>query len=148
EARVEVEVALREVHVVADDLGLGELGQPRRRRAAEALGQRVVAARDVELGADERAAPGRALLEDRARVALGAHAAAGVGVDLDARVGVQLVVGDMAVVAHAWTASRSAATAAPTTSTSRSMSARVRRSVSATSSPSSSSASPGLMPCS
>src|SRR4051794_18313321 len=92
EARVEVEVALRQVHVVADDLGLAQLGQPRRLGAAEALREQAFGLRDVELGTHERAPPARALLEDGPRVALGAYAPAGVGLRVDARIAVQRVV--------------------------------------------------------
>ena len=64
EAGVEVEVALGEPVVVADDLRLGDLGELGRLGAAEVLGQQVVLVRDVELGGDERAAAGLRLLVD------------------------------------------------------------------------------------
>ncbi len=64
EARVQVEVALGQLHVVAHDLGLGDLGQAGALGAAETIGQQPVDLRHVQLGGDERAAPGRALLED------------------------------------------------------------------------------------
>ena len=66
EAGVEVEVALGEAHVVAHDLRLGELRQPRRLGAAQLAEQlRGVDRGDVERGALERAPTGRAALEDR-----------------------------------------------------------------------------------
>ena len=137
EARVQVEVALGDPVEVAHDLRLGDLGQPRRLRPAQALGQEVVALGHVQRGRDERAPPGPGLLEDRARPVallrgLGQVDVAPVGRlgALHARIGVEPVL----VHGHAFTAAscRSAATAAPSVRTSRSMSARSRCSVSAT----------------
>ena len=123
EAGVEVEVALGDPVEVPVDLRLGDLGQARRLRAAEALGQRVGVLRHVELGRHERAPALARLLEDRRRA-----------VALLRRLG----------EAHAVTSSgrrarRAPATARPSTSARRSMSARVRCSVIATSRPSSNS---------
>ena len=97
EAGVEVEVALREPVVVADDLRLGDLGQLRRLGAAEVLGQQVVPVRDVELGGDERAPALLRLLEDRHRAValhrrLELRRSARLGACPGSRVGVQAVV--------------------------------------------------------
>ena len=56
---------------MADDLGLGDLGQPRRLGAAEPGGQQLVGVLlgDVELGRDERAPAGRPLSKIVARAA-------------------------------------------------------------------------------
>ena len=126
EARVEVEVALREPVVVADDLGLGDLRQPRRLGAAHARGQELVerALGDVQRRGDERAAAGPRALVDRQ------HAVA-----LHRRLVQRRLAHDVAP-AGVRPAARSAATASPSTSARRSMSAFERCSVSATSSPS------------
>ena len=108
EARVEVEVLLREVVVVPDDLGLGHLRQRGRlaadRRRGEELLDRPL--RDVRGRRCEGAPALARALEDRDRPLLGRP--------------------------HATTSSREAATSAAR----RSMSSRVRRSVIATSRPS------------
>ncbi len=67
EAGVKVEVALRQTVVVADDLGFGDLRQPRRLAAPHRGGQQLVerALRDVELWRDERPASGLRALIDR-----------------------------------------------------------------------------------
>src|SRR5215217_5526530 len=65
EALVDVEVAGRQGRVVADDLGFGNLWKLGRIGAAEALGERVVVAGNVELGRDERAPTLDGLVEDR-----------------------------------------------------------------------------------
>jgi hypothetical protein len=66
EAGVEVEVAPRQPHVVADQLGLGDLGEARRvgaqRPARQQLRDRAVG--DVELGGDEGPPPRLTALED------------------------------------------------------------------------------------
>ncbi len=62
EAGVEVEVALRDAHVVTHDLGLGDLGQPRRR--GRGAGARAAAARDRPRA---RRAPGTGRRGARAR---------------------------------------------------------------------------------
>ena len=118
EAGVEVEVALREAVVVAHDLGLGDLGQPRRLLAAQA---RMAAARRA--GA-------------RARRARGATNARRPGCERSKIVSSSSAAQIMRAPAH----SRGCARPRPppsSASASRSMSARVRRSVIATSSPSS-----------
>ena len=145
EARVEVEVPLREVDVVADDLRLGDLGQRRRGRAPQARRQQRlgVLLGDVERRAGEGAPARGALLEDRpGPVALqrrldgrpgGDGGVPVVGlVGLDAGVAVQAVVVDRAHAATSW---RTPASARSSTSARRSMSAFERCSVSATSSP-------------
>jgi hypothetical protein len=111
EARVQVEVALGEAVVVADDLGLGDLGQLRRLGTAEAVRQQVLPVGDVELGRGERAPPGLRLLVDRA--------------------GAVALLGGLGE-GHACTASR---TADWSVAARRSMSALLRCSVMATSSP-------------
>ena len=116
EARVEVEVALGDPVEVPVDLRLGDLRQARRLGAAEALGERVRVLRHVQRRRHERAPAVLGLLEDRPRA-----------------VALLRGLGD----AHACTAWRSAATAAPSTSARRSMSSRVRCSVMAISRPSS-----------
>ena len=132
EARVEVEVALRQSYVVAHELGLGHLGQRGgSRRGGTARAGRRAPAGTSSSRADERAAPGRALLEDRAHLLV-------------------LQRQPPRTTLMRPPPPRSAATAAPRTSASRSMSARERCSVSATSRPSSSRPSrarqPGLTP--
>ena len=68
-ARVEVEVAAREAVVVADDLGLGDLGELRGALPQQLRGDQLVerALGDVERRQGRRAAPGDRALEDRGR---------------------------------------------------------------------------------
>ena len=75
EARVEVEVAPREAHVVAHELGLGDLRQPRRLAAAQPrrdAARRAGARARRAAAARTRAGPAAPRLEDRAR-ALALH---------------------------------------------------------------------------
>ena len=69
EARVEIEVATRELDVVTDQLGLGDLGQARDGVTAQGRRQQLggLDLGNVERGRDERPAPRGALLEDRRR---------------------------------------------------------------------------------
>ena len=145
EARVEVEVAARELDVVAHQLGLGDLGQARGRVTAQRRRQQLggLDLGHVERGRDERAAARGALLEDRRR-AVALHRRRAIRrhrnlmvqrMRLDPRIAVELVVVEGGH-AEAPTAARSAATAVPSTSASRSMSAFERCSVKATNNPS------------
>ena len=113
EAGVQVEVALGEPVVVAHDLGLGDLRQARGLAPPEALGQQVVAVRDVELRGDERPPSLLRLLIDGARA-------------------VALLRG---LGGHVRTSSRTVVSADCSVRASRSMSALERCSVIATSRP-------------
>ena len=130
-AGVEVEVAARDPVVVADDLGLGDLGQ-RGGALAQELRRDQLRKRglgDVGGGQNRRAPALDGALEDR-RCALALHRGGHFG---------RARWGD--VLAHALTSAASlvearvAATARPSESASRSMSAFERRSVIATRSP-------------
>ena len=70
EARIEVEVPLRQVHVVAHDLRLAHLRQPRRLGAAEAVGQQSVGLRTSISGQTNARRPGAPSRRSSSRLAL------------------------------------------------------------------------------
>ena len=150
-ARVEVEVAPRDPVVVADDLGLGDLGQARALGAQQALGDQLGERRLVEAVGVGRRQHGRAPALDRALVDRGRGVALRGGRDL--RRGRRAGLGGGGGVGHAGASSGIGASfplsgnnaplaswiARPSDSASRSMSPRLRRSVIATRRPSSNS---------